>query len=126
MSKVSYIVLGGDGLERGPLTAREVRRWIAHKRLERQSPVKTPGTKDWVFLESLPEFTGDLGLKSAPKSPPPSLSPASSAAAPAKPTRPVKGGPASGSKGKVAILVLLLAAIVWVLWEQYKQHIKPH
>jgi len=51
-----YKVLGGDGQEYGPVYDDQIRQWIAEGRLEKKSPVKPPDAKDWVFLESLPEF----------------------------------------------------------------------
>jgi hypothetical protein len=62
-----YQVMGEDGQEYGPVSAEKIRAWVAEQRLERKSPVKPPGAKDWVFLESLPEFA-DLF---APPAPPP-------------------------------------------------------
>jgi hypothetical protein len=51
-----YFVMGGDGQEYGPVSAEKIRAWIAEQRLECKTPVKSPHSKDWVFLESLPEF----------------------------------------------------------------------
>lgn len=51
-----YQVMGEDGQEYGPVSAEQIRKWVLEQRLERKSPVKPPEAKDWVFLESLPEF----------------------------------------------------------------------
>lgn len=51
-----YIVMGDDGNEYGPVSAEQIRDWIADNRIERKTPVKTETTKDWIFIESLPEF----------------------------------------------------------------------
>jgi hypothetical protein len=51
-----YKVLGSDGNEYGPLSAEQVRQWIAENRLEEKTPVIPEGKTDWVFLGSLPEF----------------------------------------------------------------------
>lgn len=51
-----YKVMGEDGQEYGPVSAEQIRMWFADQRLERKSPVLPPDAKDWVFLESLPEF----------------------------------------------------------------------
>lgn len=56
ISLPQYKVLGGDGLEYGPVYDEQIRQWIAEGRLERKSPVKPPDAKDWVFLGDLPEF----------------------------------------------------------------------
>lgn len=56
ISLPEYKVMGEDGHEYGPVAAEQICQWIAEERLERKSPVKTPDTRDWVFLGSLPEF----------------------------------------------------------------------
>ena len=56
ISLPEYKVMGEDGQEYGPVSAAQIRRWIADGRLERKSPVKVTDSRDWVFLESLQEF----------------------------------------------------------------------
>ncbi|HEY2328362.1 MAG TPA: hypothetical protein VGI63_00940 [Verrucomicrobiae bacterium] len=56
ISLPEYKVMGDDGNEYGPVYAEQIVAWIAEERLEKKSPVKPPGAKDWVFLGSLPEF----------------------------------------------------------------------
>jgi hypothetical protein len=56
ISLPDYKVMGEDGQEYGPVSADQIRKWIAEERLERKSPVKPVDSRDWVFLESLPEF----------------------------------------------------------------------
>lgn len=51
-----YTVMGDDGKEYGPVNVEQVRAWIADERLEKKTPVKPTGARDWMFLESLPEF----------------------------------------------------------------------
>jgi len=51
-----YKILGNDGNEYGPVSAEQVKQWIAENRVEKKTPVFPEGGKDWVFLESLPEF----------------------------------------------------------------------
>jgi len=51
-----YKILASDGKEYGPLSAEQVRQWLAEKRLEAKTPVFPEGARDWVFLASLPEF----------------------------------------------------------------------
>jgi len=60
-----YQVMGEDGQEYGPVSAEKIGAWVSEQRLERKSPVKSPGSRDWVFLESLPEFA-DLFAPHAP------------------------------------------------------------
>ncbi len=63
---VEYQVLGGDGQEYGPVAAKQIRAWIADGRLEPKSPVKPTGARDWIFLESLPEFARALQSQKPP------------------------------------------------------------
>ncbi len=51
-----YKILGSDGNEYGPVSAEQVKNWIAENRVERKTPVIPKGGVDWVFLGSLPEF----------------------------------------------------------------------
>ncbi len=51
-----YTVMGEDGKEYGPVHADQIRAWIADERLEKKTPVKPTEARDWMFLESLPEF----------------------------------------------------------------------
>ena len=51
-----YKILGSDGHEYGPVSAGQVKEWIAESRVEPKTPVIPPGGTDWVFLDSLPEF----------------------------------------------------------------------
>jgi hypothetical protein len=51
-----YKIIGQDGKEYGPVTAEQLRSWIAEGRLERQTPVFVAGAKDWNFIGLLPEF----------------------------------------------------------------------
>jgi hypothetical protein len=51
-----YTVMGEDGQEYGPVTAAQIRQWIAEQRLERKTPVKTVHAHDWTFLGDVPEF----------------------------------------------------------------------
>jgi hypothetical protein len=51
-----YKILGSDGNEYGPVSAGQVKNWIAENRVEKKTPVIPKGGTDWVFLGSLPEF----------------------------------------------------------------------
>ena len=76
-----YKVLGNDGNEYGPVSAEQVKQWIAENRVEKKTPVFPEGAKDWVFLESLPEFAATFappppalpqpGIAPPPPAPPP-------------------------------------------------------
>src|SRR5271170_6816406 len=52
-----YKIIGQDGKEYGPITAEQLRQWIAENRVERQTPVFTDGAKNWTFIGLLPEFS---------------------------------------------------------------------
>ncbi|MGD0348936.1 MAG: GYF domain-containing protein [Verrucomicrobiota bacterium] len=68
-----YKVLGTDGNEYGPVSAEQVKQWIAENRVEKKTPVIPEGEMDWVFLGSLPEFAAAFA-------PPPSAAPQPSVA----------------------------------------------
>src|SRR6266567_8212465 len=55
-----YKIIGGDQKEYGPVTADELRRWIAEGRLNGQSLVRAEGEGDWQPLASFPEFADAL------------------------------------------------------------------
>jgi hypothetical protein len=67
ISLPEYKVMGEDGQEYGPVAAEQIHKWIAEQRLERKSPIQPADSRDWVFLESLPEFAGAF----QPPAPPP-------------------------------------------------------
>ena len=64
----TYKILGSDGNEYGPVSAEQVKKWIAENRVEKKTPVIPEGEADWVFLGSLPEFAAAFA-------PPPSVPP---------------------------------------------------
>ena len=65
-----YKIIGQDGKEYGPITAAQLRQWIAENRIESRTPVFTDGAKDWTFVGLLPEFAG-LFPASSSQIPPP-------------------------------------------------------
>jgi hypothetical protein len=69
----SYYIIGGDTKEYGPITADDLRLWIAEGRLSAQSLAKGEGDTAWRTLGSFPEFTDALNL------PPPTIAPLVSA-----------------------------------------------
>ena len=48
----SYIIIGGDQKEYGPITADDVRQWIAEGRLGAQSRMKAEGDAEWRPLSA--------------------------------------------------------------------------
>lgn len=53
-----YTIIGGDGREYGPVTADQVRSWIAAGRANKETRVKAVGTDEWRTLADFPEFAG--------------------------------------------------------------------
>ena len=51
-----YTIIGGDQKEYGPITADDVRQWIAEGRLNQQSMVKAEGETEFRMLGTFPEF----------------------------------------------------------------------
>ena len=70
-----YKIVGVDGRQYGPVSAEELRRWIADKRANAQTLVQAEGSPDWKALGSFPEFASEL------KPVPPPIAPPSSAIA---------------------------------------------
>jgi GYF domain 2 len=55
-----YKIIGGDQKEYGPVTADELRLWIAEGRLSAQSYVRGESSSEWKPLSSFPEFAEAL------------------------------------------------------------------
>jgi len=51
-----YRIIGADGKEYGPVTAEQLRAWIAEGRANADTRVAKEGFDDWKRLGSLPEF----------------------------------------------------------------------
>ncbi len=109
----TYKILGSDGQEYEPVSAEQVKKWIAENRVEKKTPVFPDGARDWVFLESLPEFASAFGQ------PPPLSTPAPLPRA------------ATGNQGFHAWIgfiagglfgVFWLAVIVWIVVAIAKAH----
>jgi len=55
-----YKIVGQDGQQYGPVTAEQIRRWIAESRATAQTLVQAEGSVEWKPLGSLAEFVADL------------------------------------------------------------------
>lgn len=55
-----YRILGGDRKEYGPVTAAQVREWIAQRRANAQTMVQGEGSSEWRPLGTFPEFASAL------------------------------------------------------------------
>ncbi|HUE35901.1 MAG TPA: DUF4190 domain-containing protein [Candidatus Acidoferrum sp.] len=51
-----YKIIGADGREYGPVSAADLRRWIAEGRVNAQSQLRVEGGTDWRPLGSFPEL----------------------------------------------------------------------
>jgi uncharacterized membrane protein len=72
-----YTIIGGDQKEYGPITAEQLRQWIAEGRANAQTSVRSDATGEWKPLASYPEFADLL----ATQPPPPTQTPPSAAQA---------------------------------------------
>ncbi|MBU6411732.1 MAG: DUF4339 domain-containing protein [Verrucomicrobiota bacterium] len=103
----SYFIIGGDGKQYGPVTADELRKWVAEGRLNAQSQAKGEGDAEWRPLSAVPELA-DVFAPSLPSpGAPPPFAPAGDGARQAA-LQKVKT-PAVGLK-VTAIINLLLSA----------------
>src|ERR1044071_3363820 len=60
-----YKIIGIDGQEYGPVTAEQIRAWVAAGRANAQSKAQLEGTTDWKPLSDFPEFADVLHPKPA-------------------------------------------------------------
>jgi TM2 domain-containing membrane protein YozV len=72
-----YRIIGVNGQHYGPVTADQVRRWMAENRVNAQTLIQVEGTQDWKPLSAFPEFAADLKT-----TPPPPIGAAAPAAEP--------------------------------------------
>lgn len=61
-----YKIVGADGRQYGPVSADQIRQWIAEGRANAQTQVLTEGAAEWKPLATFPEFT----VSSASQAPP--------------------------------------------------------
>ena len=67
-----YKIIGTDGRPYGPVSAEEIRRWIAENRVNAQTLVQMEGAQEWKPLGSFSEFASELKSVPPPIAPPPS------------------------------------------------------
>jgi hypothetical protein len=65
----TYKIIGGDQKQYGPISADELRQWIAEGRLSGQSFVLAEGATEWKPLVTLPEFAAALAAQTAARPP---------------------------------------------------------
>ncbi len=61
-----YRMIGKDGQQYGPVSADQLRAWIAENRANAQTMVLVEGTQEWKPLGSLPEFAAQFWRSAAP------------------------------------------------------------
>lgn len=61
-----YKIIGGDQKEYGPVSAEDLRRWVAEGRLNAQSLIQAEGGSEWKPLAAFPELAGVLATQAAP------------------------------------------------------------
>jgi hypothetical protein len=49
-----YTIIGTDGQQYGPVTAEQLKQWMAEGRVNRQTMIKVEGATNWQALETLP------------------------------------------------------------------------
>lgn len=55
-----YRVIGINGQQYGPVSADQIRRWLAENRVNAQTLIQAEGSPDWKALGSFAEFAADL------------------------------------------------------------------
>ena len=103
-----YKLIGADGNEYGPVSADQLRQWIAEGRVNAQTKVLPEGATEWRPLSQVAEFAA-----TTPTLPPPSMT---SLSLPVTPALDQVNGPAIGLI-VVAILQFLAAgfSLIWQL-----------
>lgn len=66
-----YRMIGGDGKEYGPVTADQLRQWVAEGRVSSETRVRLEGSNDWKPLSAFPEFAAQAGVSAPPAVTPP-------------------------------------------------------
>lgn len=91
-----YRIIGTDGQQYGPVSAEQIRRWLAENRVNAQTLAQTEGTQEWKPLISFTEFSADFKA-------PPSVHPA--------PPTVTQTNPRAGSKIAAGICGILLGSL---------------
>ncbi|EEF59884.1 DUF4190 domain-containing protein [Pedosphaera parvula] len=69
-----YKVLGNDGKEYGPVSAEQLRQWIAQGRAVANTKLQPEGSTEWKSLSEIPEFSTAFVSAPPPSDPQPQLS----------------------------------------------------
>jgi hypothetical protein len=110
-----YRIIGADGNQYGPISAEQLRQWIAEGRANAQTKVLAEGTTEWKPLSEFPEFFLSTSAPGATPPPPapglPTMQPLGSYGPPAAEQ---VNGPAIGLM-VVSILEIAFAAVSLLL-----------
>ncbi len=66
-----YKIIGADGQQYGPVSADQIRRWIAENRVRPETLVQRQGAEEWKALSTFPEFADALSARAVPPAAPP-------------------------------------------------------
>jgi len=70
-----FRIVGKDGQQYGPVTAEQVRGWIAENRASAQTLAQGEGSQEWKPLGAFPEFATDLKPPPVSAGAPPTITP---------------------------------------------------
>ncbi len=70
-----FKIIGADGRQYGPVSADQLRQWIAQARVNSQTLVQAEGSADWKRLGEFPEFSPPAPPVSPPVPPPTASAP---------------------------------------------------
>jgi hypothetical protein len=62
-----YKIIGADGKEYGPITAEQLRQWVAEGRANAQTKVLPEGSTEWKTLAEVPELAGAATIAPRPQ-----------------------------------------------------------
>src|SRR6266481_3756496 len=67
-----FKIIGADGKQYGPVSAEQIRQWLAEGRARPETLAQVEGSADWKPLNQLPEFaaTAPVGVVPPPMPPP--------------------------------------------------------
>jgi hypothetical protein len=52
----NYKIIGADQMEYGPVSAQQIRQWIAERRVDPEAQLQAEGGGDWKRVAEVPEF----------------------------------------------------------------------
>ena len=65
----NYKIIGSDQMEYGPVSAEQIRQWIAERRVDPETKLQAEGSSEWRRLADVPEFAAlasGAGLTACP------------------------------------------------------------